>query len=135
MRRLQDVGLLLLVLVAGVLTALLAGVILVLVRRLAAPIEELAAASQRIAQGAYGETVPVVRDDEVGLLAREFNAMSTALADAVRTLDAKVDERTAELDAARRFSDTVLDTLEQRIIVIGPDRDRWWSIMIDHDGS
>ncbi|MEZ4321805.1 MAG: ATP-binding protein [Myxococcota bacterium] len=104
------------------LTALLAGVILLLVRRIAAPIEELATASQRIAQGAYGETVPVQRDDELGLLAREFNAMSAALADAVRTLDAKVDERTAELEAARRFSDTVLDTLDQRIVVIGPDR-------------
>jgi len=105
-----------------VLTALLAGVILLLVRRIAAPIEELATASQRIAQGAYGETVPVRRDDEVGLLAREFNAMSTALADALQTLDAKVDERTAELDAARKFSDTLLDTLEQRIVVIGPKR-------------
>ncbi|MEZ4318164.1 MAG: ATP-binding protein [Myxococcota bacterium] len=106
----------------GVLTALLAGVILLLVRRIAAPIEELASASQRIAQGAYGETVPVQRDDEVGLLAREFNAMSKALADAVHTLDAKVEERTAELDAARKFSDTLLDTLDHRIVVIGPDR-------------
>jgi signal transduction histidine kinase len=106
----------------AVLTALLAGVILLLVRRIAAPIEELASASQRIAHGAYGETVPVERDDEVGLLAREFNAMSTALADAVRTLDAKVEERTAALDAARQFSDTLLDTLEQRIVVIGSDR-------------
>ena len=106
----------------GVLTILLAGVILVLVRRIATPIEDLAAASQRIAEGAYGETVAVERDDEIGLLAREFNAMSAALAQAVHTLDAKVDERTAELDAARRFSDTLLDTLDQRIVVIGPDR-------------
>jgi signal transduction histidine kinase len=106
----------------AVLTALLSGVILLLVRRLAAPIEELASASQRIAQGAYGETVPVQRDDEVGLLAREFNAMSQALADAVHTLDAKVEERTAELDSAREFSDTLLDTLDQRIVVIGSDQ-------------
>jgi len=106
----------------AVLTLLLSGVIVVLVRRLAAPIEDLAAAAQRIAAGSIGETVPVDADDEVGQLAREFNAMSQALAASVRDLDAKVAARTAELEAARRFSDTLLDTLEQRIVVIGPQR-------------
>ncbi len=105
----------------AVLALLLSGGILFLARRIAAPIEELAAASQRIAAGAYGETVIPRSDDEIGLLAREFNAMSLALAEAVRTLDAKVAERTAALQEAQRFSDTLLDTLEQRIFVIDPN--------------
>jgi len=103
------------------LMVVLSGGILLLTRRLAAPIEELAGAAKRIAEGRYGEQVPVRTDDEIGLLAQRFNGMSQALAEAVRTLDARVAARTAELEAARRFSDTVLDTLEQRVIVIGPD--------------
>jgi len=108
-------------LVGGLLTGGLSFAILVLARRIASPIEELAAASHRIAAGAIGETVPVRGDDEIGQLAREFNSMSTALAESVRHLDAKVAERTLELQEARRFADTLLDTVEQRILVIGPD--------------
>jgi len=100
------------------LTVLLAGVIVVVVRRIAAPIEDLAAASQRIAAGAIGETVPERGSDEIATLAREFNAMSRALAQSVRGLDAKVEERTRELDDARKFSDALLDTVDQRIVVI-----------------
>lgn len=107
--------------IGALLTALLSVVIFLLVRRIAAPIERLAAAAHRIAEGAVGETVPEVGFDEISLLAREFNTMSRALADSVRSLDAKVADRTRELDEARRFSDTLLDTVEQRILVIAPD--------------
>ena len=108
-------------LMGAMLTGLLSLVTFVLVRRIAAPIEQLAAASQRIAAGAIGETVPERGNDEIGMLAREFNTMSRALAESLRDLDAKVEVRTQELDEARRFSDTLLDTVEQRIFVI--DRD------------
>ncbi len=110
-------------LMGALLTGVLSLVIFVLVRRIAAPIEQLAAASQRIAAGAIGETVPEGGHDEIGQLAREFNSMSRALAESVRTLDAKVEARTQELDEARRFSDTLLDTVEQRILVIDPNLD------------
>jgi len=105
-----------------VLIALLAMSVWWLARRFAQPIEALAAASHRIAAGEIGETVPVRGNDELAALAREFNAMSTALAQAVADLDRKVLQRTTALDDARRFSDLLLDTVEQRILVIDSDR-------------
>ena len=47
--------------------------------RIVRPIRTLAAASRRVAQGAYGERVGVATSDELGALAAAFNEMAEAL--------------------------------------------------------
>ncbi|RME27213.1 MAG: HAMP domain-containing protein [Deltaproteobacteria bacterium] len=107
---------------AGVF-ALLVGVLGVIVsRRLVRPLVEVSAAAAEMAEGAHGSTVEVVGTDEVADLARQFNRMSRALAESHRDLDAKVEQRTRQLAAARDFSDQLLDTMRERILVL--DRDR-----------
>ncbi len=107
---------------AGVF-ALLVGVLGVIVsRRLVRPLVDVAAAASEMAEGAHGSTVAVVGSDEVADLARQFNRMSLALAESHRDLDAKVERRTRQLAAARDFSDQLLDTMRERILVL--DRDR-----------
>ena len=48
-------------------------------RRIVAPIQTMKTASARIADGRYGERVPVTSDDELGELAGQFNRMAATL--------------------------------------------------------
>ncbi|MFT7517998.1 MAG: signal transduction histidine kinase [Kiritimatiellia bacterium] len=92
-----------------------------LVRYLIWPIQDVVEAVRTIAMGRYGDEVPVRGDDEIADLAREFNRMSSAVYDAHVELDQRVIERTWQLEAAREFSDLLLNTMRQRILVINLD--------------
>lgn len=96
-------------------------VAVILVRRIVSPIQRVAEAVRTIGGGQYGAQVQVRGEDEVAGLARDVNRMSDALAASYAELDERVQERTAELQAARDFSDLLLDTMQERILVI--DRD------------
>lgn len=67
-------------------------------RRLARPIRALAEGSRRMAAGEHIEPVIVDSDDEIGLLANEFNTMTRELTALHQTLEQKVAERTAQLE-------------------------------------
>lgn len=83
-----------------------------LVHRIFLPIRQLVAATNRIAGGDYDAHVATHRPDEIGMLARSFNEMvkrirqhqqelqiaNQNLAEANRDLEAKVLQRTAELE-------------------------------------
>lgn len=64
----------------GLALLLSLGVSLVIARHLSAPLVQLSGAADEIARGAYGQKVPVSSSDEIGTLARSFNAMSEACA-------------------------------------------------------
>lgn len=68
-------------LVYSSLAALLAAGVasILLTRRIVRPIGRLAEASRRIAEGHYGERVPVPGSTEIGALAASFNTMAEAL--------------------------------------------------------
>jgi len=51
-------------------------------RRMVAPISNLAAGTQKIAEGDYGSHLPVTSSDELGILTRSFNNMSNKIKDA-----------------------------------------------------
>jgi two-component system nitrogen regulation sensor histidine kinase NtrY len=93
------------------LTLLLAGVALaaalvgglVLSRRLALPIRELAQAAERVARGDLEGTVPVRTRDEIGGLARAFNAMTDELR-ASRERLAQAERVAAWREMARRLA-------------------------------
>lgn len=72
------------------------------------PLVALMHATRRIADGELHQSVPVARDDEIGLLAASFNRMTASLADAqarlrelMENLERQVDERTAALKQAQ----------------------------------
>ena len=62
---------------AAVVVAVVAS--LFVTRRIVGPLQRLASASQRIADGHYAERVPLTSRDELGDVARSFNAMASAL--------------------------------------------------------
>lgn len=79
-----------------------------LTRTLIHPLEEMVAATKRIATGDLDATVNVASRDELGDLAVSFNNMlgslktvNNELSDSARTLEAKVRERTEELVAVQ----------------------------------
>jgi signal transduction histidine kinase/CheY-like chemotaxis protein len=79
---------------------LLLGLVL-LQRRVARPVVELAAVANRAESGDYGGRIPVRAEDEIGQLARAFNQMAGAIES-----DIEARERTAaELAQAREAAD------------------------------
>lgn len=71
-------------------------------RRLISPIEELVEGAEAIAQGQLDLEVKVRSKDEVGVLASAFNHMSHQLKQSFHTLEAKVAQRTAQLQQANQ---------------------------------
>lgn len=68
-----------LAMVGGVVLLLAAGLSLPLANRLVRPIRGLATATDRLAAGEFGTRVPVLSSDELGQLARDFNALALTL--------------------------------------------------------
>jgi signal transduction histidine kinase len=71
-------------------------------RNLTRPLNKLAAATSVIAKGDYSVSVEVGRKDELGKLARDFNAMAVQVKGAQQNLEKKVQERTAQLEAVNK---------------------------------
>ncbi|MFI5199457.1 MAG: histidine kinase dimerization/phospho-acceptor domain-containing protein, partial [Candidatus Limnocylindrales bacterium] len=90
-------------LLAGIL--LVAGVSVV-ARRVTRPILSLAATASRVTAGDLEAVSGIRSPDEVGTLAVAFDEMTAELRENVATLERRVDERTVELQAARREADS-----------------------------
>jgi signal transduction histidine kinase len=84
-------------LAAVLLTALIAAAV---TRRITLPIVELTATAVQIAAGDLNQKVPATRRDEIGILARAFNVMTTKLRVLYEDLEHKVRERTQQLQEA-----------------------------------
>ena len=61
------------------------------------PLQDLVAAAQNIKQGDFSTTIHYDGSDELGLLAKTFNQMSTELDSLYRNLESRVEEKTNEL--------------------------------------
>ena len=68
-----------------------------LARSMVRPIRTLQAGTQRIAAGDLAQRIDVKTNDELQALASDFNQMSARLDESYRTLERKVEDRTAEL--------------------------------------
>ncbi|MBN1667053.1 MAG: GAF domain-containing protein [Anaerolineales bacterium] len=88
-----------------------------LIQQVLQPIDELKAAALRISEGNLTQTVPVRRQDELGLLAEAFNTMTTRLLEAVNTLEQRVAERTRALEISTEVSRRLSTILDQRDLV------------------
>jgi signal transduction histidine kinase len=71
-------------------------------RNITSPLKELTSAVTSIASGDFSAQVNVGRYDELGKLARAFNAMSAQIQNAQQNLENKVEERTAQLESVNK---------------------------------
>jgi two-component system NtrC family sensor kinase len=77
----------------------------VLARRLARPILRLAGAAEAVAEGRLDTPIAVASTDEVGVLESSFARMTEQLARSHADLEARIRERTADLEAVRDLLD------------------------------
>jgi Signal transduction histidine kinase len=75
-----------------------------LTSRITQPILQLAQGAKAIASGNLDHRISVASDNEVGLLAREFNHMTEKLKESYTNLEQKVEERTTQLLRAERLA-------------------------------
>src|SRR5215213_10508896 len=101
-RRMVVIGLFLFVM--GVASAF------VLSRNITGPLYQLTGSATAISRGDHSRTVDIHQNDEVGQLAKAFNTMVEKLRDSQRELERKVQERTAQLEAANRQLESLSET-------------------------
>ncbi len=91
---------------------LLAGSYVMLHRQVLRPLSVLDRAARRMAQGDLAQAVPLDRRDELGELARAFNAMRVEIAAAHGELENRVAQRTRELNAAFELSQEIVGQID-----------------------
>ncbi|MBN1878441.1 MAG: response regulator [Anaerolineae bacterium] len=69
------------------------------IKRVISPIEDLTAATQKVARGNFDHTITVRTGDEIETLATQFNEMALQLQESYAFLEERVRERTAQLAA------------------------------------
>ena len=93
-------------------SALLAFLIWFTIRQAVQPIGVLTAAASAVSKGDLAQSVSVGSDDELGMLARTFNAMTLQLQQLVGSLELRVAARTAQLQTSAdvgRAAASILD--------------------------
>lgn len=80
----------------GLLLATVAGTFLA--RRMVVPIRQLQDGAQRFGAGDLSERIVIRTGDEIETLAHRFNAMASRIQESYETLEAKVEERTRDLN-------------------------------------
>ncbi len=97
-------------LLAGLGLAFLAG--LFLARRMVVPIRRLQESAEKLGEGDLGQRIVIKTGDEIETLADRFNLMASRLQDSYATLEAKVEERTHDLNLALRQQTATADVLK-----------------------
>ena len=99
-----------------------------LVGRIVGPIQDLAAATERIAAGHLDQRMESVSDDEIGILARSFNQMADRLRSSMnkqtswsRELEERVREKTREIEETRRHLSNIVENVGASILVADLD--------------
>ena len=99
-------------------TLLAVGAALLLARAITRPLQALATAADAIARGDFGAQVDVRTGDELGGLARSFNAMAQSLARSRTTLEeysGALEEKVLELERANHLKSEFLATISHEL--------------------
>lgn len=86
-------------------------------RRLVEPIKMLSEATDAITQGNFSRVIPVETDDELGLLVKSFNSMSTQIA----TSSALAHRAQSDAENQRAYLESVMSHLSSGVISIDND--------------
>ncbi|MCB1582460.1 MAG: ATP-binding protein [Marinicella sp.] len=86
-------------------------------RRLVAPIKLLSEATRDITEGKFSKIIPVDSDDELGLLVKSFNSMSSQIA----TSSALAHRAQSEAENQKAYLENVLSHLTSGVISIDQD--------------
>jgi len=92
-------------------------------RVLVQPVSQLNAATQSLSSHDWKHALPLDRDDEIGDLARSFEAMAARLHHTFDTLEQRVAERTADLEIANGEIAALNDRLAQENDRLGAELD------------
>jgi len=93
-------------------------------RKLVVPLQELAGGAEDVAQGNLARRVNEQGADEIGMLGRAFNRMAENLQSLYRSLEIRVEERTADLTksmADLRIKDAAIASSINAIAIAGLD--------------
>jgi signal transduction histidine kinase len=110
------------ILLIGLISAVVLTVgVYLLARQIAYPILAIANTATRVTAGDLTQTVPVLTQDEIGVLANAFNQMIKQLRDLLNTLEERVAARTRDLQIAADVSKQIttvleIDELLQRVV-------------------
>ena len=115
---------------AGVLVAVAMGFLLA--GRLLIPIRRLTRASQALAQGDLGQQVPVTSQDELGQLTATFNQMSTELAQADQQRKRMTADITHDLSTPLQIISGYMEMLEADQVALTPQRVEMIKTEIEH---
>jgi signal transduction histidine kinase len=99
-------------------TLLAVGAAVLLARAITRPLQALATAADAIARGDFGAQVEVRTSDELGGLARSFNAMAQSLARSRTTLEEysrALEEKVLELERANHLKSEFLATISHEL--------------------
>jgi HAMP domain-containing protein len=88
----------------GITLILLVGSSVLVTRYLVNPLTQLATSVSQFSSGNWEARTEIKRDDEVGLLASSFNQMASDLSVLYQSLEAKVEERTRQLQTSSELS-------------------------------
>jgi GAF domain-containing protein/HAMP domain-containing protein len=89
---------------AAIIALIVTAVAVAAAQVLADPIARLTSTAEKVAAGDLTAQAEVASRDEIGLLARTFNELTARLTEQVGTLEHRVTERTAQLQAAADIS-------------------------------
>ena len=89
-------------------------------RGISGPIKRLSTAARRVATGSLGERVSTDGPREVSDLADTFNQMSLSLRESHQLLEQRVAAATQELRQNQEFTELLLNSIDQRVVVIDP---------------
>ncbi|KPV54968.1 histidine kinase [Kouleothrix aurantiaca] len=120
-----------LLLSAGAATLAAVAVSLFVSARIVTPIQQLLAASRRIASGHYAERASADADDELGALARQFNTMAAELEAAERRRIALIGDMAHELRTPLATIEGYTEGLLDGVVEPG---DATWALLHDEVG-
>lgn len=94
------------------------------------PLKSLLELTEQIRQGNLSERTDLIGEDEIGQLGRAFNRMAEDLAKLYQDLEARVEQKTAELTRSNRSLDLLYRSIT-RLHGISPDREVFQNVLKD----
>lgn len=95
-----------------------------LAKQVTVPIQALAEGTREVSTGNFDYQVPEQAQDELGILVRSFNAMTTQLRDSRAQIDQftrSLQQAVQELERRRQLMETVLENIPTGVISLSPE--------------